>query len=80
MSKLTIVDDFAGRDNVVMINVTNERLEFENIMRKNGFPDDHLRKDRRGHYLRKNVESAFQGWILKTSQVLKSDQIGVHNG
>ena len=48
-----------------MINLNNERIEFESVMRKNGFPDNHLRKDRKGRYLRKNVESAFQGWIMK---------------
>lgn len=57
-----------------MLNILGERIEFEAVMRKNGFPDTHLRKDRKGNYLRKNVESAFQGWILKASQCRK-----VHN-
>ena len=48
-----------------MLNISRERIEFESVMRKNGFPDNHLRKDRKGRYLRKNVESAFQGWIMK---------------
>ena len=51
-----------------MINLNNERIEFESFMRKNGFPDHHLRKDRKGNYLRKNTESAFRGWLLKTVQ------------
>ncbi|SCC26650.1 hypothetical protein [Gilliamella intestini] len=50
-----------------MINISNERISFEYAMRKNGCPDIHLRKDRKGGYLRKNMESAFQGWVLKAS-------------
>jgi hypothetical protein len=50
-----------------MININLERMEFEKTMRKKGCPDIHLRKDRKGGYLRKNMESAFQGWVLKTS-------------
>ncbi|OCG72969.1 hypothetical protein [Gilliamella sp. Occ4-3] len=51
-----------------MINISNERISFEYAMRKNGCPDIHLRKDRKGGYLRKNMESAFQGWVLKATQ------------
>ncbi|WP_176702130.1 hypothetical protein [Gilliamella sp. Fer1-1] len=50
-----------------MININLERMEFEKTMRKKGCPDIHLRKDRKGGYLRKNMESAFQGWVLKAS-------------
>lgn len=51
-----------------MLNISSERIEFESFMRKNGFPDHHLRKDRKGNYLRKNTESAFRGWLLKGVQ------------
>ena len=50
-----------------MLNISSERKEFESVMRKKGCPDIHLRKDRKGGYLRKNMESAFQGWVLKAS-------------
>lgn len=51
-----------------MLNISSERIEFESVMRKNGFPDSHLRKGRKGNYLRKNTESAFRGWLLKAVQ------------
>lgn len=52
-----------------MIDLHTERAEFERTLTNQGFPLHHLRKDRKGNYLRKNVNSAFQGWIMKASRV-----------
>lgn len=39
-----------------MLNIPGERIEFEAVMRKNGFPDTHLRKDRKGNYHWRNLK------------------------
>lgn len=52
-----------------MISIANERRAFEDTMRKNGFPEHHLRKNKYGKYLRTNVESAFQGWVMKSTEI-----------
>lgn len=62
-----------------MLNIPGERIEFESVMRKYGFPDNHLRKDRKGKYLRKNTESAFQGWLLKALQQRKNAEESVND-
>lgn len=45
-----------------------EHKEFEDTLIKSGFPVHHLRKDKKGNYIRKNIASAFQGWILKATK------------
>lgn len=49
-----------------MISITNERRFFEETMRKNGFPE---------HHLRTNVESAFQGWVMKSTTIVGNKEI-----
>lgn len=58
-----------------MISITNERRFFEETMRKNGFPEHHLRKNKYGKYLRTNVESAFQGWVMKSTTIVGNKEI-----
>lgn len=56
-----------------MIDMNKEHKEFEQTLQDKGFPVNHLRKDKRGNYLRKNVASAFSGWVLKASKSNKED-------
>lgn len=44
-----------------MLNISSECIEFESVMRKNGFPDNHLRKGRKVTICGKTQSQHFKG-------------------
>jgi hypothetical protein len=54
-----------------MININLECMEFEKTMRKKGCPDIHLRKDRKGGYLRKKYGISISRLSIKSINTTK---------